>query len=372
MEEAAAAAKLISRDRITDAAATILFSTDDSVKIPERFVRTDEVEAAGEVVGEDEAFELPVVDMAKLLDPELSASETAKLGAVCRDWGFFQLTSHGVDEEVIRRMKESAAEFFRLPLESKNAIAFGGEDKFQGFGHHFSTGPAAAAGKLDWAECVFLVTQPVHGRKMELWPPNPPSFRDALDKYSTETTDLTRRLLRFMAADLGVSEEALVGAFFSTSGDVKGQTVAIHQYPPYRHREKVLGIVPHTDGLGLTVLLHVDDTPGLQFRRGDRWFPVRPMPGALVVNVGDILDVLTNGEYRSAEHRVVPDAERGRTTVVMFQDASDDGMVAPLPELLEGDQGRARYRSIGKLEYTKGNFVALAEGTRFLDCLVKK
>ncbi|KAF8728958.1 hypothetical protein HU200_018259 [Digitaria exilis] len=379
MEEAAAAAKLISRDRITDAAATILFSTDDSVKIPERFVRTDEVEAAGEVVGEDEAFELPVVDMAKLLDPELSASETAKLGAVCRDWGFFQLTSHGVDEEVIRRMKESAAEFFRLPLESKNAIAFGGEDKFQGFGHHFSTGPAAAAGKLDWAECVFLVTQPVHGRKMELWPPNPPSFRDALDKYSTETTDLTRRLLRFMAADLGVSEEALVGAFFSTSGgaffsisgDVKGQSVGIHHYPPCRQPEKVLGISPHTDWPGLTVLLHAVDTPGLQVRRGGRWLPVRPLPGALVVNVGDILHVLTNGEYMSAEHRVVPDAERCRITVAMFQDASVDGMVAPLPELLEGGQGRARYRSIGKHEYTKGNFVALAEGARFLDSLKK-
>lgn len=90
MEETAAAAKLISRDKITDAAAT-LFSTDDSIQIPERFVRADEVEAAGAVVGEDEALELPVVDMARLLDPELSVSETAKLGSACRDWGFFQV-----------------------------------------------------------------------------------------------------------------------------------------------------------------------------------------------------------------------------------------------------------------------------------------
>nr|CAB3495643.1 unnamed protein product [Digitaria exilis] len=369
-EEAAetAAPKLIGRDRVTDAAATLFSAGDDSGQIPDKFVRvrTDEVEATGE----DEAFELPVVDMAKLLDPELSASETAKLGSACRDKGFFQLTSPGVDEEVMRRMKESAAEFFRLPLETKNAIAFRGDDIFHGFGHHFNRGPSVG-NKLDWAECVLLATQPVEGRKMDMWPANPPSFRDALDKYSLEVMDLTKRLLGFMAVDLGVIEEALVGAFFSDDGAVKGQNVAIHHYPPCRQPEKVLGIAPHTDFLGLTVLLHAVDTPGLQVRRGGRWLPVGPLPGALVVNVGDILHVLTNGVYGSIEHRVVPDAERGRTTVVMFQDASADGLVGPLPELLGGDDARARYRSIGRDEYTKGHFVAVAQGTPFLHSLKK-
>jgi hypothetical protein len=82
----------IRRETITEAAA-VLFSAADSVKqIPERFIRTDEIQADGAViVGDDETFELPVVDMAKLLDPESSASETAKLGSACRDWGFFQV-----------------------------------------------------------------------------------------------------------------------------------------------------------------------------------------------------------------------------------------------------------------------------------------
>ena len=84
MAEAAAG-----RDKITDATAA-LFA--DSAKIPDRFIRTNEVQAAGAVVaGEDEASELPVVDMARLLGPELSASETAKLGSACREWGFFQV-----------------------------------------------------------------------------------------------------------------------------------------------------------------------------------------------------------------------------------------------------------------------------------------
>uniref|UniRef100_A0A0A9GSV1 Fe2OG dioxygenase domain-containing protein n=1 Tax=Arundo donax TaxID=35708 RepID=A0A0A9GSV1_ARUDO len=143
--------------------------------------------------------------------------------------------------------------------------------------------------------------------------------------------------------------------------------MAIHYYPPCRHHEKVMGITPHTDGLGLTLLLHVDDTPGLQIRKDGRWFPVQPLPGAFVVNVADILDVLTNGAYRSVEHRVLPDAERGRTTVVIFQEASVGGLVRPLQGLLKG--GDARYKSIELEEYIKGNFKALADGTRFIESL---
>ncbi|XP_025792041.1 protein SRG1-like [Panicum hallii] len=104
-------------------------------------------------------------------------------------------------------------------------------------------------------------------------------------------------------------------------------------------------------------------------RRHGRWFPVRPLPGALVVNVGDVLEVLSNCAYGSAEHRVIPHAERSRTTVVVFQDASlDEGMVAPLPELLRrGDE--PRYRPVERLEFSKGHLRELAQGTKFLDSL---
>jgi isopenicillin N synthase-like dioxygenase len=198
--------------------------------------------------------------------------------------------------------------------------------------------------------------------------------RHALDRYSAEISKLTRCLLGFMATDLGVSQEVLLDAFFGDGDGAhgKGQSVSMHRYPPCRHRDKVVGIPPHTDTLGLTFLLHVDDTPGLQIKRGGRWFPVRPLPGALVVNVGDVLEVLTNGAYASVQHRVVPDADRGRTTVAMFHDAYVDGMVTPLPELLRarGDEARPRYRSVGKLEYDNGSAQGLAQGRRFVDTLL--
>jgi isopenicillin N synthase-like dioxygenase len=282
-------------------------------------------------------------------------------------------------------MKHNTVQFFSLPLESKAKVAVRGNG-FEGFGHHYSR---ASSGKLDWAESMILVTQPPQDRNMEMWPTNPPTFRsvfhvhlsiddlpmprpnsvssttrDALEVYSVEMIDLAMRLLGFMAADLGVEQEALLDAFAG-----KRQSMAIHYYPPCRHREKVMGITPHTDGLGLTLLLHVDDTPGLQIRKDGRWFPVRPLPGAFVINVADILDVLTNGAYASVEHRVIPDSERGRTTVVIFQEASVGGLVAPLPGLLEEEGTHARYKSIEIEEYIKGNFNALEQGTRFIESL---
>ena len=95
-------------------------------------------------------------------------------------------------------MKNNAMQFFRLPLEKKNAVGIraGG---LRGFGHHFS-GPSRD--KLDWAESLILTTQENEQANMELWPADPPTFRDALEKYSLQMSGLARRLVGFMASDL--------------------------------------------------------------------------------------------------------------------------------------------------------------------------
>ncbi|KAL6878199.1 hypothetical protein ACP4OV_012369 [Aristida adscensionis] len=116
-----------------------------------------------------------------------------------------------------------------------------------------------------------------------------------------EMTNLARRLLSFMAADLGVSQEALLGAFFDENTGGKRQIIAFHHYPPCCHPEKVLGTSPHTDDLSLTLLLHTDDTPILQIKRDCRWLPVPPLLGALVINV------LTSGAYKGVETQGAPE-----------------------------------------------------------------
>uniref|UniRef100_J3MWS8 Fe2OG dioxygenase domain-containing protein n=1 Tax=Oryza brachyantha TaxID=4533 RepID=J3MWS8_ORYBR len=352
-------AKVLNRELITEAAA-IAFA--DPHHIPERYARADDAPAGGAaaaaVVGDDESYVRPGGDMARLLDPEHRAVEIACLGSACRSWGFFQLINHGADDAVIQQMKDDTVQFFELPVEEKKAVAVRPGGGIEGFGHHFNR---SSTDKLDWAESLIVETQPIQRRNLQFWPSNPPTFRDSIDKYAMEMRNLATRLLGFMACDLGVEQGTLLAAFAG-----KRQSMVLHRYPPCRRPEEVVGIAPHSDGFGLTLLLQVDDTPGLQVMLGDgRWLPVRPLPGALVVNVGEILEVLTNGAYRSAFHRVVVDAERGRTTVVVFQDASVGGVVGPLPEL-----GEPRYRAIGRSQYGKGHATEiLGSGERFIDTL---
>ncbi|PUZ40597.1 hypothetical protein GQ55_9G437500 [Panicum hallii var. hallii] len=174
--------KIANRDEITDAAASAFANAG---QVPEKYIWTEEV-LNGVVVSEDESYELPV------------ALETGKLGDACRNWGFLQLTNHGVDEEVIQRMKDSTVQFFSSPLKSKKKVGVQ-ENVFEGFGHHYNR---ESGGKLDWAESVILITQPPQDRNMEMWPTNPPTFRNALEVYSLEMISLAKKLLGFMAADL--------------------------------------------------------------------------------------------------------------------------------------------------------------------------
>uniref|UniRef100_A0A0E0ER89 Fe2OG dioxygenase domain-containing protein n=1 Tax=Oryza meridionalis TaxID=40149 RepID=A0A0E0ER89_9ORYZ len=330
------------RDIITEAAAMAF--ADPHLQIPDRYIR-----AAAAGVGDGESLELAGGGHGEAARPRAPGGRGRFAWLCVSELGLLP---------VIQKMKDNTVQFFELPLEDKNTVAVrpGG---IEGFGHHFRS----SAGKLDWAENLIVQTQPFQQRNLEFWPSKPPTFRDSIDKYAMEMWNLTTRLLRFMASDLGVEQETLLAAFRG-----KRQTFGLHRYPPCRHPEKVIGISLHSDGFGLTLLLQVNDTLGLQVSKDGRWHPVRPLPGAFIVNVGEILEVLTNGRYKSVFHRVAVDAERGRVTVVVFQDACINGLVKPLPELGE----TPRYRAIGKSEYFKGHTAeVLGQGERFIDTLKK-
>ncbi|CAM0913516.1 unnamed protein product [Alopecurus aequalis] len=344
------------REEITDATAAAFAG---STVIPDRYVQPDEIARDGTVVVDDESCKLflPVLDMARLLDE--SQEEIAKLGSACRDWGVFQIINHGVDERIVEHVKDNTTQFFELPLEKKKAVGtIKADGGFQGFGHHFNS----TTGKLEWAESLLLLgVQPIQKRNMDFWPTDPAAFRDILDKYPLEMTKLTGLLAESMAADLGVKPETLLETIHG-----KLQNIIFHHYPPCQHgADKVVGIAPHTDSFCLTALLQVDTTNGLQISKDGKWYPVRALPGSFTIFVGDILEVLTNGRYKSVEHRVVVHPERGRTTVVVFQDACLAGVVKPLPELGE----EARYKSIEKNDYRQRQLQALEERVRFIDSL---
>ncbi|TVU31728.1 hypothetical protein EJB05_23426, partial [Eragrostis curvula] len=317
-------------------------------KVPERYVRP-EIKADAVIVNA-EGYNLPIIDMSRLLNPEFSEEEIAKLGSACEHWGFFQLVNHGLDEGMLQKIKADITEFFNLPLEEKLAVAIE-PNGVQGFGHHFVFSKEQ---KLDWVDLLFLATRPVEERSLAFWPTKPSTFRDTLDKYSLELANVSTQLLKFMAHNLGVDQDALLGAFKR-----QPQSVRINYYAPCHQADKVLGLSPHTDGVGMTFLLHVNDVQGLQIKKDGKWFSVESMPGALVVNIGDVLEILTNGKYKSIEHRAIVNPDKERITIAAFHSADIFCTIGPLQDLLKA--GQARYKAIDGVEFTKGYFAAKLE-----------
>lgn len=300
---------------------------------------------------------IPVVDFARLIDHH---EEAAKLRHACEEWGFFQVINHGIADETVEEMKRDVMAFFNLPLADKAAFAQQPE-WIEGYGQAFVTSEDQT---LDWSDLYFLTTQPPSYRDLRFWPPETSStFRRSMDRYSLETQRVATELLRAMARTLGLRDADKMTRLAAA------QSMRMNYYPPCpaKERDRVLGVSPHSDAVGLTLLLQVSPVKGLQIRRGDDWIPVDPIPGALVANVGDVVEMVTNGRYKSIEHRVVVDAAQERVSVAAFHNATFGSTYGPLEEMVGG--GEARYRSISVEDYVRLVVSSKLQGKNILDAV---
>ncbi|KAJ4811589.1 2-oxoglutarate (2OG) and Fe(II)-dependent oxygenase superfamily protein [Rhynchospora pubera] len=307
--------------------------------ILERYIRPEM--AVDDVLVENGSEEIPVIDMSRLMDEVSWEEEASKLKFACENWGFFQLVNHGVPEKVIEELKEDIMGFHDLPLEKREEVAQLPGD-LEGYGQAFI---ASEEQKLDWADMLYLFTQPPHFRNYKHWPSQPPSFRDSLENYSNATQKVAHCILGFMATILGIKHETI-------SEIHESQSVRINYYPPCANgHDKMIGLSPHSDGCGLTLLLQVNPVSGLQIRRNGKWLPIMPLPGALIVNIGDALEILTNGRYKSIEHRAVINAKEERISIAALHAPGFEKTVGPLAEIV--GEGTPLFKSVTMLEYAK-------------------
>uniref|UniRef100_A0A0A9BFT8 Fe2OG dioxygenase domain-containing protein n=1 Tax=Arundo donax TaxID=35708 RepID=A0A0A9BFT8_ARUDO len=335
-----------------------LAASDLTPPVLDRYLRDTDAPAVSVVVNGEDATSVPVVDLGRLLDPKLGEKEAAKLRSACENWGFFQVVNHGVPDKVIDAVKEDLKGFFQLPLAEKRAFAQepGG---IEGYGQAFVVSEEQ---KLDWADMYFLSTQPPEYRDLKFWPSQPSTFRDSLERYSAEVQRVATDLLRIMAKNLGVKDPEKMTMIAGS------QSVRINYYPPCpQAHDKVLGLSPHSDAVGLTLLLQVSPVAGLQIRKNGSWIPVAPLPGALVANVGDVIEVLTNGKYKSIEHRAVVNAREERVSIAAFHAAKFGETYEPLEEMV--GEGAARYRTISVEDYVKLLLSSKLDGKNIMDAM---
>ncbi|XP_051135367.1 protein SRG1-like [Andrographis paniculata] len=326
-------------------------------RVPERYVRHERDRE--EPVLPQYSSEIPVVDLQKLLDESSMDSELQLLHSACQQWGFFQLINHGVDSSVVEKMKSETQEFFNLPLEVKKKFNQEPGD-IEGYGQAFIVSEEQ---KLDWGDIFYILTMPVSLRKPHLIPKLPSSFRDAIETYSKELKILAMKVLNMMAKALSMDNKDMVTLFEDGM-----QSIRMNYYPPCPQPELVTGLCPHSDAGGLTILLQVNHTNGLQIKKDGVWIPVTLLPNAFIINIGDIMEIVTNGSYPSIEHRATTNSEKERLSIATFLNPKFDGVFGPAPSLVSNEKP-ARFKSIGLAEYLRGYFSRKLEGRSYLDVM---
>ncbi|XP_059656744.1 S-norcoclaurine synthase 1-like [Cornus florida] len=317
--------------------------------IPNRYIRP-EVEL--DIISVDESLRIPVIDMSKLPG---DTDELSKLHHACKDSGFFQLINHGVSE-AIEKMKVVTEEFFKLPLEEKVAYAQP-PNSIEGYGQAFVVSEDQ---KLDWGDMLFLLPLPITQRNMSLWPKTPTSFRSTLEKYSSELHKVSISLFMLMAKNLGIDPEKLTSMFEDCT-----QGIRMNYYPPCVLADNVMGLTPHSDATGLTLLVQVNDVQGLQIKKNCKWVPVKPIPGAIIINIGDVMEIMSNGEYSSIEHRAVVNSEKERLSIAAFHSPNLRAVVGPLPDLMK--ENGANYKTLSSEDYMRLVISTKLDGKSLVD-----
>ncbi|KAK1420378.1 hypothetical protein QVD17_21921 [Tagetes erecta] len=303
---------------------------------------------------------IPVIDMNDLIKmvEYNDIVQMKNLRAMCNEWGIFQLVNHGVDKVLVEKMKEEIVGFFNLPVEDKLRYKLVAGD-YQGFGQ---TIVQTQDQKIDWADRFYMITNPVHRRKSHLLPQFPSTLRETTEKYLQEVQKLAMSLFCIFGQVLDIDKKEMIDVF-----DDGMQSIRMTYYPPCPQPDRVVGLTPHSDASGLTILLQVNEVGGLQVKKDGLWIPVDFLPDAFVVNIGDILEIMSNGVCNSIEHRATVNATKERISLAMFFNPKLEAQVRPAKSLLMKTKDHPLYRTLVMEHYLKEFFSHKLNGKAFLE-----
>ncbi|KAK2993897.1 hypothetical protein RJ640_012771 [Escallonia rubra] len=276
---------------------------------------------------------MPVVDLNRLILRETKDSELERLHSVCKEWGMFQLVNHGVSISLVEKLKSEINNFYKSPLEERTRYKIRPGD-FEGYGQ---TILHSADQKVDWAD------------------------RLTLESYFSELQKLSMTLFGLMAEALKMNKIEIERMFEDGL-----QSVRMNYYPPCPQPEQVIGLTPHSDATGITILLQVNGVEGLQVKKDGVWLPVKFLADAFVVNLGDIMEILSNGLYNSIEHRATVNSTTERISIAMFFNPKIEAEVGPALSLTNS-KNPPLFKRVLQEEYLKDFFSRKLNGKFFLE-----
>ena len=307
---------------------------------------------------------LPIIDVGPLVTRTSDRRDVAvEIGCACRESGFFYIVGHEVDHSLQLRLEDLSRKFFAQDLEAKLDIRM--EKGGRAWRGYFPVAGELTSGKADLKEGLYFgadLTEdhpevksgtPMHGANLF---PNIPLFRETVIEYLAAMTSLGHAMMEGLALSLGL--DASYFAEHYTNDPLI--LFRIFNYPPEPARTaeyQSWGVGEHTD-YGLLTILSQDRTGGLEVKSKSGWVEASPIPGSFVCNIGDMLDRMTGGLYRSTPHRVKRPLEHDRLSFPFFFDPNFNAEVKPIRMSMDDDRNERWDRaSVHDFSGTYGDYL---------------
>ncbi|PHT76930.1 Gibberellin 2-beta-dioxygenase 1 [Capsicum annuum] len=289
--------------------------------------------------------------------PIIDLSEPDSINLIvkaCEEFGFFKVVNHDVPMEFISKLESEAVKFFSSPLSEKLKAGPADPDPF-GYGNK----KIGQNGDIGWVEYILVSTNSEfnYQKFASVLGVNPDNIRAAVNDYVTEVKKMACEVLEMLAEGLKIHQ---MNVFSKLLMDEESDSIfRVNHYPPCSEIEEfntrnMIGFGEHTDPQIISVL-RSNNTSGLQILlKNGHWISVPPDPNSFFINVGDSLQVMTNGRFKSAKHRVLTNSVKSRLSMIYFGGPPLSAKIAPLPSLMEGKD--SLYKEFTWFEYKKSAY----------------
>ncbi|XP_062023290.1 gibberellin 3-beta-dioxygenase 1-like [Rosa rugosa] len=251
------------------------------------------------------------------------------IGHACKTWGVFQVTNHGIPEKLLHDIESTCRSLFSLPVQQKLKAARPA-DGISGYGIHRIS---SFFQKLMWSEGFTIAGSPLEHFR-QLWPQDYNKFCCMVEEYEKEMKRLAGKLMWLILGSLGIPKEDVIWAGPKGDFEDASNAIQLNSYPACPDPNRAMGLAEHTDSTLLSII-HQTNISGLQIlHEGAGWLTVPPVPGALVVNIGDLTHILSNGVYHNVLHRAIVNRSQQRLSIAYLYGPPASVQISPQSKLV--------------------------------------